>query len=126
MVVVALTDSVLEKFNAEITSEFPQRQFRFIGCDLSKPEFLPIIVDATKDIKVSIVCNNAGFISTGMFSDIKYERSMANYHTNTTSAVMITHHYMGEMQNDRRKGLFTFTSSSAGFIPNPMSALYGT
>ncbi|RUS14083.1 hypothetical protein BC938DRAFT_477537 [Jimgerdemannia flammicorona] len=126
VVIVALADSVLEKFETEITKEFPQREFRFVGCDLSKPDFLPAVRDATKDLGVSIVCNNAGFISTGMFADIGYERNMANYHTNATAAVMITHHFMNEMLNNGRKGLFTFTSSSASFIPSPMSAIYGT
>ena len=44
---------------------------------------------------------------------------------NATSAFKITHHFVNDMLDKRMPGLVTFTSSSAGFIPCPMSVLYG-
>jgi short-subunit dehydrogenase len=79
---------------------------------------------ATADIDVQILCNNAGFITTGCFADITQGRNMANYHTNVTAGVILTHHFLNRMLEKGKRGLITFTSSSAGFIPNPMSALY--
>ncbi|KAL1916644.1 uncharacterized protein VTP21DRAFT_5348 [Calcarisporiella thermophila] len=128
VVVVALDDAVLAKFKTEIQKEYPTRQFRFVGCDLSTPsgDYLDAIKKATSDITVQILCVNAGFITTGCFADITFVRNMANYHTNTTSAVILTHYFLNEMISQGKKGLITFTSSSAGFIPSPMSALYSS
>jgi short-subunit dehydrogenase len=127
IVVAALDDQTLAKFKTEIQKEFPSREFRFVGCDLSTPDgqgYMDPIKKATNDIDVQILCNNAGFISTGCFSDITLSRNMANYHTNVTSGVIMTHYFLNRMLENGQKGLITFTSSSAGFIPNPMSALY--
>lgn len=127
VVIVALDDAVLAKFKETIVSEFPLVQFRFVGCDLSEASgeiYLNAVKESTKDIDVQILCNNAGFITTGGYADVPLKREMANFHTNVTSGLILTHHFADEMLNKKLRGLITFTSSSAGFIPNPMSALY--
>lgn len=127
VVVAALDDQVLAKFKTEIQKEFPSNEFRFVGCDLSTPDgqgYMDAVKKATADIDVQILCNNAGFITTGCFADITQGRNMANYHTNVTAGVLLTHHFLNRMLERGQRGLITFTSSSAGFIPNPMSALY--
>lgn len=127
VVIVALDDAVFAKFKETITKEFPNVEFRFVGCDLSEPTgetYLNAVKQATADIDVQILCNNAGFITTGGYADVAMKREMANFHTNVTSGLILTHHFADEMLNKGLRGLITFTSSSAGFIPNPMSALY--
>jgi short-subunit dehydrogenase len=81
---------------------------------------------ATQDIDVQILCNNAGYITTGGYADVAMKRELGNYHTNVTSGLVLTHHFADELLNKKLPGLITFTSSSAGFIPNPMSALYSS
>lgn len=128
VVVVALDDRLMAEFKKTIVAEFPEQSFRFVGCDLSSPigdGYLKAIQEATRDIDVQILCNNAGFITTGCFADTPAARSMANYHTNVTAPLILTHHFLNRMLNKGLRGLVTFTSSSAGFIPNPMGALYG-
>ncbi|KAI8067128.1 hypothetical protein BC940DRAFT_301363 [Gongronella butleri] len=128
VVVVALDDALLASFKEEIVKEFPQQSFRFVGCDLSDAQYgyMDKIKQETDDIAVQVVCNNAGFITTGAFADIKLERNMANYNTNVTACLTLSHHFLNRMLDAKQKGLVTFTSSSAGFIPNPMSALYSS
>ncbi|CAO3644050.1 unnamed protein product [Mucor fragilis] len=129
VVIVALDDAVFAKFKETITKEFPNLEFRFVGCDLSEPSgetYLNAVKQATADIDVQILCNNAGFITTGGYADVAMKRELANYHTNVTSGLILTHHFADEMLNKGLRGLITFTSSSAGFIPNPMSALYSS
>ncbi|KAI9307146.1 hypothetical protein BJ944DRAFT_262395 [Cunninghamella echinulata] len=128
VVVVALDDGLMTSFKEAIVQEFPERTFRFIGCDLSNSQgdYLTKIREQTDDIDIQILCNNAGFISTGAFADIKFERNMANYHTNVTACLVLTHHFLNRLLDRKLRGLVTFTSSSAGFIPNPMSALYAS
>ncbi|KAI8576009.1 hypothetical protein K450DRAFT_258942 [Umbelopsis ramanniana AG] len=129
VVVAALDDQTLVNFKSEIQKEFPSREFRFVGCDLSTPDgqaYMDAVKKATADIDVQILCNNAGFITTGCFADITFGRNMANYHTNVTSGVIMSHYFLNRMLEKGQRGLITFTSSSAGFIPNPMSALYSS
>ncbi|KAI8364784.1 uncharacterized protein BYT42DRAFT_590412 [Radiomyces spectabilis] len=129
VVVVALDDALMAKFKDTIAEEFPNNQFRFVGCDLSDAEgqsYLDAVKQQTDDIDIQILCNNAGFISTGAFADITFKRNMANYHTNVTAGLTLTHYFLNKMLDKGLKGLVTFTSSSAGFIPNPMSALYSS
>ncbi|OBZ83753.1 Very-long-chain 3-oxoacyl-CoA reductase [Choanephora cucurbitarum] len=128
VVVVALNDAVLEAFKETIAKEYPQVEFRFVGCDLSNANgnYLESIKQVTNDIDVQILCNNAGFITTGGFADVPFERDMANFHTNVTSGLTLTHYFADQMLNKGLRGLITFTSSSAAFIPNPMSALYAS
>jgi len=45
---------------------------------------------------------------------------------NSTSAVKISHHFINRLINEKRRGLVTFTSSSGGFMPSPMAAIYGS
>lgn len=93
--------------------------------EASGEKYLNAVKEATSDINVQILCNNAGFITTGGYADVSLKREMANFHTNVTSGLTLTHHFADEMLNKKLRGLITYTSSSAGFIPNPMSALYG-
>ncbi|KAI9323262.1 hypothetical protein BX666DRAFT_1873328 [Dichotomocladium elegans] len=129
VVIVALDDALLVEFKESIVKEFPSVEFRFVGCDLSEATgatYLEAVKRATEDIDVQILCNNAGFITTGCFADTPASRCMANYHTNTTAPMVLTHHFLNRMLDKGLKGLVTFTSSSAAFIPNPMSALYAS
>ncbi|KAI9487362.1 MAG: hypothetical protein EXX96DRAFT_552852 [Benjaminiella poitrasii] len=129
VVVVALDDAVLGKFKETVQKEFPNVEFRFVGCDLSEPSgehYLAAVKEATHDIDVQILCNNAGYITTGGYADIPMKRELSNFHTNVTSGLVLTHHFADEMLNKGLRGLITFTSSSASFIPNPMSALYSS
>ncbi|SAM08299.1 hypothetical protein [Absidia glauca] len=129
VVVVALDDSFMASFKEAIVTEFPQVSFRFVGCNLSEAQgttYMAAIREQTDDIDVQVVCNNAGFITTGAFADIPLERNMANYNTNVTACLQISHHFLNRLLDRQLKGLVTFTSSSAGFIPNPMSSLYAS
>ncbi|KAI8997501.1 hypothetical protein BDB01DRAFT_771340 [Pilobolus umbonatus] len=129
VVIAALDDQTLAEFKNIIVKEFPSVEFRFIGCDLSDATgegYMNKIKQATQDIDIQILCNNAGFITTGGYADVPLTRGMANYHTNVTSGLQLTHYFSNLMLNKGLRGLITFTSSSAGFIPNPMSALYSS
>jgi len=51
---------------------------------------------------------------------------MRNYETNATCAVKITHHFANKMLDRGDRGLITFTSSSAAFLPNPLASIYAS
>jgi len=80
---------------------------------------------ATKDVDVQLVFNNAGFIMTGFFEQHSAQAHLANLHCNLTANIHLTHHFYSIMIEKELKGCIVFTSSSAGFIPNPFAAMYG-
>ncbi|EGD73961.1 hypothetical protein PTSG_05655 [Salpingoeca rosetta] len=126
VVLVALDDDVLTHTFAEIQQKFPNIQFRKVGVNLGGPEagYMPAIIKATNDIHVTLVFNNAGFITTGFFDKTPLGRSMANFHCNATCILPITHHFLTKMVASKSKGLLAYTSSSAGFVPTPLSVIY--
>ncbi|KAI7855975.1 hypothetical protein BDC45DRAFT_567937 [Circinella umbellata] len=128
VVIAALDDALLKEFKTKIVEEYPNQEFRFVPCDLSSPtaDYLESIKKSTEDIDIQILCNNAGFITTGCFADTAEKRNMANYHTNVTACLTLSHYFLNRMLDKGLKGLVTYTSSSAGFIPNPMGALYAS
>jgi short-subunit dehydrogenase len=83
------------------------------------------VKDATKDIDIQIVFNNAGFILTGFFEQHSVEAQLSNFHCNLTANVILTHHFYGLLLSKEKRGCIVFTSSSAGFIPNPFAVMYG-
>lgn len=137
-VVVALDDQLLRNMKAEY--ENPKNgkkpecvKMRWIGVDLGSVDpkvYMDPIKENTADIQIRMLFNNAGFILPGIFHMIDIGKHMGNYHCNATAAVLITHHFLKSMANFTpnhagKRGLITFTSSSAGFLPTPISALYG-
>jgi len=71
---VALDDDVLRNSFEELQKLYPGVKFRSCGADLSSSDFMGKVIEATKDIKVNLVFNNAGFITTGFFHDVPLER----------------------------------------------------
>lgn len=126
VVLVALQDKLLDETFAEIEKAHPNLKFRKVGCDLSQGDYMTPIIEGTKDLKVQLVFNNAGFITAGLFHKVPLGRSLGNYECNATSCLKITHHFVNRMIDEDLKGFIGFTSSSAGFVPNPLSSMYAS
>lgn len=129
VVIVALQDSLLDSFHAEVGNKFPHLKFRKVGVSLAERDesvYMKPIIAATSDIHVSLLFNNAGFICVGLFSDVPVGKWLANMHCNATCAIPITHHFLNRMIQSKRPGLLAYTSSSACLFPNPLSSLYAS
>ena len=107
--------------------------------------YLEKISEETKDIDVTVVFNNAGFMVTGFFdktcaarcfscltplSELAHAhrplgKSMANVECNAVSAVQITHVFVTRMLAKKQRGCVVFTSSAAACQPCPFSSMYG-
>ncbi|KEG12099.1 putative short-chain dehydrogenase [Trypanosoma grayi] len=126
VVLIALDDPLLNNTFTELQKRYPQRSFRKVGVNLGEESmrYMSPIIDVTKDLDVSLLFNNAGYISTGLFAETGIERLRANMECNAGCAVPITHHFLRKMMERRRRGLVTFTSSSAGYLPGPTATLY--
>jgi short-subunit dehydrogenase len=98
---------------------------------LGKPGYMDAIIAGTRDVLPTLIFNNAGYVSTGLFSDSALDSLMANYECNATAPVHVTHHFVQRILAEskrtvaqRRGGLF-FTSSPAGVMPCPTTVMYG-
>jgi short-subunit dehydrogenase len=82
-------------------------------------------LQATENIDIEIVFNNAGYIVTGFFDQTSLDSQLANLECNSTACVKVTHHFLKKMVEKNIKGCFIFTSSVSGYIPNPFAVMYG-
>ncbi|KAJ3047529.1 hypothetical protein HK097_011454 [Rhizophlyctis rosea] len=124
VVIAALDNNLLHETVADLKAKYPDLQFRAVGVDLSSKDFMDKLIDATKDVEINLLFNNAGYITTGFFAHTALEKTIANYNVNSTCTIKITHHYLNLMLQRKQKGLIEFTSSSGGFIPGAMTGIY--
>lgn len=126
VVLVALPDPLLTNTANELSQKYTNVQFRSVGVNLGakNQEYMEPIIEATKDINVNLLFNNAGYICTGLFADTDYERLRTNLECNAGCAVPITHHFLRSMIRRKTKGLITFTSSASCYLPGPTATMY--
>ncbi len=126
VVLVALDDGLLKETFAELKARYPSVEFRSVGVDLTRAdgEYMGPIERATRDVHVSLLFLNAGFMVTGFFHDVPIGKHMANLQCNAVAGCRVAHHFLPIMYAAKRRGLICFTSSSAAFIPSPFTSLY--
>ncbi|CAD2217669.1 short-chain dehydrogenase [Angomonas deanei] len=126
VVLVALDDATLEATFQELKQKYKGVEFRKVGVNLTAKDYgyMPAIIEATKDLSINLLFNNAGYISTGLFADTELERLRCNLECNAGCAVPITHHFLTKMIEQKRKGYITFTSSASTYLPGPTATLY--
>ncbi|ESL08015.1 hypothetical protein TRSC58_04290 [Trypanosoma rangeli SC58] len=128
VVLVALDDPLLHNTFAEVQKKYTKCNFRKVGVDLGveRMSYMSPIIEATRDIEVGLLFNNAGYIHTGLFTDTGIEKLRANLECNAICSIAITHHFLRKMMERRRRGLVAFTSSSAGYFPGPTATMYSS
>ena len=91
VVLVSLPDKHLEKAEAELKAAYPDLEFRAVGAVFDhKTDYMPQIIEATRDIDVQVVWNNAGYIVTGFFDHTTLDAQLANLECNATACVKVT------------------------------------
>lgn len=116
--IVALDDKLLTETVREFSKDFPEVTIRAVAVDLgSRPDrYMRAIEQATHDVKVSILINNAGFLKMGFFDQISMDTHSVNMECNAIAAIRLTHHFYSRMIRDNIKGCITFTSSAVFFM----------
>lgn len=133
VVLVALADNdktpphmSLNTILDELKSTYKGQEFRKIEASFNYGvDYMPAIIDGTKDIDVQLIFNNAGFIVSGFFDTTTLNAQLNNLECNTTSCVKVTHHFLQLLIQKELKGCIMFTSSVSGYFPNPFAIMYG-
>jgi short-subunit dehydrogenase len=128
LVIAAVDDKLLPKAAEELRAKYANIEVRAVPVNLAKDDggYMDALREATDDITIQIVVNNAGYICTGFFTERTEGEQLANHTCNATSVVRITHHFLSKLQASGRRGALMFTSSPAGFMPCPFSVIYGS
>ena len=126
VVIVAYPDALLPKAIETLSLQYPSVELRSIALDLSTPTAADVIAKDTEDLDINLVFNNAGYIKPGLFATLPLATLLANYNTNATVTIAITHLFLNRMLAKGQKGMLCFTGSSGGFIPGPMSSIYSS
>eukprot|EP00842_Homolaphlyctis_polyrhiza_P001971 jgi/Hompol1/2775/HPOL_006157-RA len=126
VVIAALDDDLLKSSVASLRAKYPKLKFRPVGVNLAGKDYMAKIIEATKDVDIAMVFNNAGYIKPGLFSEASIESIMANFDVNASCTIPITHHFVRRMLARKKRSLVCFTSSSAGFLAAPMTGIYNS
>jgi uncharacterized protein len=78
-------------------------QHRIIPLDLSEPDFLPVLADATRDLDIGLVVSNAGTGNPGEFLKLDRQLLQATLRLSTMAHLDITHHF-GAKLAERGRG----------------------
>lgn len=96
-----------------------------ITADLADPNGAATLFNETKsrNLKVDLLINNAGFGVVGDFADLDLGRQLDMIRLNVVSLVELTHHYLQQMRA-RRSGAIIQVASTAAFQSVPYFAIY--
>jgi short-subunit dehydrogenase len=128
IVIVALDDDVLKNHVEKLQKAYPSVQVIPCGVDFSEPNYMEKIIQVTKDLDIGIVMNNAGFIRIQAFDHVPIDKHMGQLECNVGSFLRISHHFYSlwrKEANRTQPRCIYFTSSSAGYMFSPYSAMYG-
>ena len=82
LVLIARREDRLRKLAEDLQSEHSVST-RVVPVDLSQDDFLPVIEQATNDLQIGLMVNNAGFANTGKFLDNDLGSELALLHVNS-------------------------------------------
>jgi short-subunit dehydrogenase len=122
LVLVALPEEKLKNVADDLQSEYSVST-RVVPVDLSRGDFLPVIKQATADLQVGLLVNNAGIATTGRFLDNDLAAELTMVHINSCAPLILAHHF-GRLMVQRGRGGIIFLSSIAAYAAIPSMSNY--
>jgi uncharacterized protein len=122
LVLVARREDRLRKLADDLRSRYSVST-RVVPVDLSQDDFLPAIEQATADVPVGLLVNNAGIATTGNFLDNDLGSELAMLHVNSRAPLILTHHF-GRSMRQRGRGGIIFVASTVAFAGVPSMSNY--
>jgi hypothetical protein len=97
---------------------------RVVPLDLVADDAPRRLVEATVDLDVGFVLNNAGFGAAGRFEQGTYERVLEMVRLNCVAVTAVSHLFLPRLIA-RGRGALVIVASVAGYQPLPLAAVYG-
>jgi short-subunit dehydrogenase len=125
MILVARRDERLIELADQLQREHPKLVVHVRKVDLADLEQLRVFLESLdrEKLPVDLLINNAGLGDSGAFAESDPDRNKEMTFVNVTTLTLITRHLIPRMIANHRGGILNI-SSSAGFLPIPLSAVY--
>lgn len=118
LILVARSEEMLKNLRNELDGK-P----RILTFDLSDAKNCTKLFELTKDEKIDVLINNAGFGALGEFSEIPLETELNMIDLNITALHILTKLFLQDFEK-RNKGYIMNVASIAGFLSGPLMATY--
>jgi uncharacterized protein len=125
MILVARRDERLIELAGHLQREHPKLVVHVRKVDLADLDQLRIFFESLDrdKLEVDLLVNNAGLGDSGAFAESDRDRNEEMTTVNVTTLTLVTRHLLPAMIANHR-GAILNVSSSAGFLPIPLSAVY--
>jgi hypothetical protein len=122
LVLCARRKGRLDALSAELTGAHGV-SVRSVEVDLSKPDFLPAVEEAARDLDVGLLVNNAGIGDKGPFVGTDLALQLEMLATNCRAPLVLSHAFAPRLVARGRGGIL-FTASTAAFQGLPYATHY--
>jgi uncharacterized protein len=122
LILVARREERLREAADRLTSKHGIR-VRYVVADLASSDGCAQVIDATSDVQIGLLINNAGSATTGAFHDVDPQKHVDAIALAVSTPTVLTHHYGGLMKS-RGNGGVIFLSSTASFGGLPLWTMY--
>lgn len=123
LVVVARRKDKLVELKEELESKYGT-QVEIIEADLTDKEDIKKVVERLQEKDIDVLVNNAGFGSSGPFSELDISNELNEIDLNIRALVELTHAATTAMV-EKKSGFIVNISSVASYIPMVGNATYG-
>ena len=117
VVLLARREDRLRSLAVELERDYSVRT-RVVAVDLTRDDLLDSIRDATDDIEVGLLVNNAGFATSGKVLDNDLSVELAMLHVNSRAPLVLSHHF-GRRMREQGKGGIIFVASTVAYSGAP-------
>jgi short-subunit dehydrogenase len=122
IVLVARRKARMEALATELEHQY-KVSTKVVECDVAQDGFLQIILDATKDLDVGLLINNAGVNCEGQFFRGDLARNLQMIQVNVKAPFALAYEY-GKQFVEKGKGGIIFTASTSAFNAYPYLSHY--
>jgi short-subunit dehydrogenase len=122
IVLIARRKSMMEALATELELQY-KISTKVVECDVAQDGFEQIILEATKDLEVGLLINNAGINCEGPFFRMTLERNLQMIEVNVKAAFALGYVY-GKLFVEKGRGGIIFTASTSAYNANPYMAHY--
>ena len=122
LVLIARRDDRLRKLADDLQDRHSVNT-RIVPVDLAADDFLPVIAEATHDLDIGLLVNNAGVLRAGRFLDHDLHDELNQLNLNTRAVLVLAHHF-GRRLRERQRGGVIFLASTLAFAGVPGASGY--
>ncbi|MFQ5971880.1 MAG: SDR family NAD(P)-dependent oxidoreductase [Alphaproteobacteria bacterium] len=122
VVLVARRKQALDNIARELESKYDIKA-KTVAVDLSQPEAIDVIDEATKEMEVGLLVNNAAMILAGALVKTEVTDQMQVFQVNIVAPLQLAHLF-GRKMSQRGQGGIIFVASVGGYTSMPYMANY--